>query len=104
MNFYPFYRRDIKIHQACLNKVDLKRLFSIVQAQLDKAVDIQIEKTNPDLFKDFEAVKQEIRHTMIIFYSITKAVEDAFSGYINPNFEASVFPERIETIFISTKS
>jgi hypothetical protein len=104
MNFHPFYRRDIKVNAASLGKEDLKRLFSIVQAQLDKAVDIQIANTDPNLFNDFDAVKQEIRRVFVVYYSINKKMGDAVSGYGIPDFDSGAFPEQIETLFLSTKS
>jgi hypothetical protein len=104
MNFSPFYRRDIKINEACLNNDDLKRLFSIIEIQSKKAVDIQIQSSNPDLFQDFEAAKEEIKNALIIHFNIRKKLGDEFSGFGTPNFDSSEFPERLESIFLSTKT
>ena len=72
MDFHPAYRRDVKINQASLDRANLRRLFAIVQAQLEKAVAIQIATYNPDLFDDFEAFKQEVVRAFIISYTINK--------------------------------
>jgi hypothetical protein len=104
MNFHPFYRRDIKVNEASLNKEDLKRLFSIIQTRLDKAVDIQIVNTNPDLFNDFEAAKEEIRRAFVMYYSTNKKMGDTVSGYDTPDLDSSTFPEQLANLFLSTKS
>jgi hypothetical protein len=104
MIFNPFYRRDIKVNEACLNKEDLKRLFSIVETQLGKAVKIQIETSNPDSSQDFESYKLEVNRVFVIHYNIRKKLGDEFSGYGIPNFDSSDFPERLESIYLSTRS
>ncbi len=85
------YRRDIKINGASFSKKDVQRLFNIVQAQLEKAVTIQIGAINLDLATDLEQLKHKIREAFILTYAIRKPRGDEFSGNGLPDFSNAAF-------------